>query len=158
VPEDNSRFIVAAAKARHRRSVERVVAVLRDFDHDGVPVNFAAVAAAASVSRAWLYREPALRAEIVRCRSCSPAKGKPLVPAAQRATAESQRQKMDALNQQLRSARDENARLRAELEQSLGQQRLANATRRPVATIPTSVTCNPRRPPDRTARFGKGSR
>jgi hypothetical protein len=158
VPEDNSRFIVAAAKSRHRTSVERVIAVLRDFDHNGVPVTFAAVAAAASVSRAWLYREPALRAEILACRTRVPASPKRLVPVAQRATAESQRQKMDALNQQLRSVRDDNARLRAQLEQSLGQQRLANATGRPVATIPTSVTCNPRRHPGGTGRFEKDSR
>ena len=57
-----------------------------------------------------------------------PASPKRLVPVAERATAESQKQKMDALNQQLRSVRDDNARLRAQLEQSLGQQRLANAT------------------------------
>ena len=112
MPEDNSRFIVAAAKDRHRTSVERVIAVVRDFDRDGVPITFASVAAAASVSRAWLYREPALRAEILACRSYAAAPSKRLVPAAQRATAESQRQKMDALNQQLRSVRDDNARLR----------------------------------------------
>jgi len=158
VPEDNSRFIVAAAKDRHRTSVERVIAVVRDFDRDGVPITFASVAAAASVSRAWLYREPALRAEILACRSYAAAPSKRLVPAAQRATAESQRQKMDALNQQLRSVRDDNARLRAQLEQLLGQQRLAKATGRPVATIPSSVTCNPRRPPGGTARFEKDSR
>ena len=127
MPDDNSRFIVHAAKERHRTSVERVLEVLRRFDRDGVPVTFVGVAAAASVSRPWLYREPTLRSEILRCRSTTASPSKPLVPAVQRATGESQRQRIDALNEELRWFRQENARLRSELERSLGEQRLATA-------------------------------
>jgi hypothetical protein len=135
VPDDNSRFIVHASKERHRKSVERVLDVLRRFDRDGVPVTFAGVAAAASVSRPWLYREPTLRSEILRCRSAAPTPSKPLVPAAQRASADSQRRKIETLNEELRSLREDNARLRSQLERSLGEQRLATARTRSVAKI-----------------------
>jgi hypothetical protein len=132
---DNSRFIVHAAKERHRRSVERVLDVLRRFDRDGVPITFVGVAAAASVSRTWLYREPTLRAEILRRRSTAPTPPTPLVPVAQRATAGSQQRKIEALNEELRWFREDNARLRAQLERSLGEQRFTTARRGPVATI-----------------------
>ena len=135
MPDDNSRFIVHAAKERHRTSVERVLEVLRRFDRDGTPITFVAVAAAASVSRPWLYREPTLRAEILRCRSAAPTPPTPLVPASQRASAESQRRKIEALNEELSTFREDNARLRSQLERSLGEQRLATATRRPLPTI-----------------------
>lgn len=147
MPDDNSRFIVHAAKERHRTSVERVREVLRRFDRDGTPVTFVAVAAAASVSRPWLYREPTLRAEILRCRSTAAAPPTPLVPAAQRATSESQRRKIEALNEELRSSREDNARLRSQLERSLGEERLATATRRTATTIAPVGDMSPTRTP-----------
>jgi Family of unknown function (DUF6262) len=133
--DDNSRFIVHAAKERHRQSVERVLDVLRRFDRDGVAVTFVGVAAAASVSRPWLYREPALHSQILRRRRAARTPPTPLVPVAQRASAESQQRKIEALNDELRACRDDNARLRAQLERSLGEQRLAIATRGPEATV-----------------------
>ena len=135
MPDDNSRFIVHAAKQRHRNSVERVLEVLRRFDRDGVPDTFVAVAAAASVSRPWLYREPTLRSEILRCRNATQTPSTPPVPAAQRASAESQQRKFEALNEELRSCREDNARLRSQLERSLGEQRLTTARGRSVATV-----------------------
>jgi len=143
MPEDNSRFIVHAAKERHRTSVERVLEVLRRFDRDGVPITFVGVAAAASVSRPWLYREPALRSEILRCRSIAATPSKPLVPAAQRASAESQRQKIEALNEELRWFRQDNARLHSELERSLGERRLATAGKGSVTTISSVSDMSP---------------
>jgi hypothetical protein len=131
---DNSRFIVHAAKERHRQSVDRVLGTLRHFDREGAPVTFVAVANAASVSRTWLYREPTLRAEILRFRTSVPAR-KPLVPAAQRASLASQHQQVGALNEEMRRLREENARLRLQLERSLGEQRLATARTVPVATL-----------------------
>ncbi|MGO9148946.1 MAG: DUF6262 family protein [Acidimicrobiales bacterium] len=142
--EDNSRFIVQAAKERHRRSVQRVLEVLRRFDRDGVPITFVGVAAAASVSRPWLYREPALRSEIMRCRSTTATPPTPLVPAAQRASTESQRQKIEALKEELRWFREDNGRLRSELERSLGEQRSAAAKRGSVATISSLSDMSPK--------------
>ena len=143
MPEDNSRFIVRAAKERHRISVERVFEVLRRFDRDGVPVTFVAVAAAASVSRTWLYREPALRSEILSCRSAAPPPSEPLVPSGQRASSDSQRRKIEALNAELRCSREDNARLRSELERSLGEQRLAIARRGSKTTISSVSDMSP---------------
>jgi septal ring factor EnvC (AmiA/AmiB activator) len=133
---DNSRFLAHAANERHRHSVERVLAVLQRFDRDGLPVSFVSVAEAASVSRSWLYRERSLRPEIARRRGAAPTPPKPLVPAAQRASAESQRRKVEALNGEIKCLREDNARLRTQLERSLGEQRLTTATRGPIATIP----------------------
>jgi hypothetical protein len=146
MPDDNSRFIVHAAKERHRTSVKRVLDVLRRFDRDGVPVTFVAVAAAASVSRPWLYREPTLQAEILRCRSTAArTPAKPLVPAAQRASTESQQRKIEALNEELRSLRADNGRLRSQLEHSLGEQRLATARTGPALTISSVSDMSPTR-------------
>ena len=125
--EDNSRFIVQAAKERHRRSVQRVLEVLRRFDRDGVPITFVGVAAAASVSRPWLYREPQLRAEILRRRStlrhpdaagagCTTRFGSSLSTKRSRCSTKSSGGSKRTM-----------CRLRSELERSLGEQRLAAA-------------------------------
>lgn len=126
---DNSRFLIDAAKERNQHSVQRVLDVLRRFDRDGVPITFIGVATAASVSRSWLYREPTLRPEIVRYRTTAPGPQAPTVPAAQRGSAQSQRQRNEALNEEIRWLREDNARLRSQLERSLGEQRLTKATK-----------------------------
>lgn len=64
---DNSRFIIEAAKQRRDAALRRTYEALDRLDETG-QVTFAAVAAAASVSRAWLYRQPLIRAEIDRLR------------------------------------------------------------------------------------------
>jgi hypothetical protein len=133
---DDSRFLIHAAKERNQHSVQRVLDVLRRFDRDGVPITFVGVATAASVSRSWLYREPILRPEILRYRGTAPAQQQtPIVPAAQRSSAQSQRQRNDTLNEEIRWVRQDNARLRSQLERSLGEQRLTSATKGPAATI-----------------------
>jgi hypothetical protein len=140
---DNSRFLARAAQERHQRCVERVLDVLRSFDRDGVPITFVGVATAASVSRSWLYREPTLRAEVIRRRTSAPGSPAPLVPAAQRISATSQRQRTDSLNEEIRWLRQDNARLRAQLERSLGEQRAMKPTNGPTATIPTVGDMSP---------------
>lgn len=132
---DNSRFLAYAAKERHQQSVQRARDVLRRFDRDGVPVTFVSVAAAAAVSRSWLYREPTLRAEILRSRSSAPTPPVPFVPAAQRTSASSQRLRIDALNDELQRFREDNANLRLQLERALGERRVTKATNGPMATI-----------------------
>jgi hypothetical protein len=72
----------------------------------GVPVTFVGVAAATSVSKPWLCREPALRSE-------------------------------------LRYSREDNARLRSELERSFGEQRVVAARRGPVTTISSVSDMSP---------------
>lgn len=59
---DSSRFIVEAAKERRDAALRRAYEAIDRLDETGQPVTFVAVAAAASVSRAWLYRQPLIRA------------------------------------------------------------------------------------------------
>jgi DNA-binding phage protein len=58
--------LLAAARQRHDDARRRAVAALRRLDSTGEPINFAAVAREAGVSRAWLYRQDDLRAETER--------------------------------------------------------------------------------------------
>ena len=53
----------------------------------------------------------------------------------------------EALNEELRSSREDNARLRSQLERSLGEERLATATRRTATTIAPVGDMSPTRTP-----------
>ena len=111
-----------AAVARHQRTVERAEQALRDLDREGAAVSFQGVARRAGVSRQWLYTQPALRAEIERLRDRPPsiADG---VPARQRATEASLRQRLETLRVENQRLREENASLKNELALAYGQQR-----------------------------------
>ena len=101
---DNTRYLRAAAQARHDRALQRAHDAVRSLDRRGQPITFTTVAATAHVSRAWLYRQLDLRTAIITHRQrTSPGN----VPAAQRATAESTTARLDALRaeiERLRSA------------------------------------------------------
>jgi uncharacterized protein DUF6262 len=85
-----------AAAARHRRAVERARRALRDLEAEGAQITFQAVAVRARVSRQCLYTHPALRAEIERLRERRPTRSDG-VPAQQRATEASLRQRLETL-------------------------------------------------------------
>jgi Family of unknown function (DUF6262) len=114
--------LTQAAAARHRRAVERAERALRDLDAEGSAVSFQAVARRAGVSRQWLYTQPALRAEIEQLRDRARARTDG-VPARQRATEASLRQRLDTLRAENRRLREENASLRTELAIAYGQRR-----------------------------------
>jgi hypothetical protein len=116
--------LTKAAAARHRRAVERADRALRELDTEGAQISFQAVAARAGVSRQWLYTQPALRAEIERLRDRPPA-AVGGIPARQRATEASLRQRLEALRAENQRLREENAGLKAELAIAYGQQRQA---------------------------------
>ena len=113
-----------AAAARHRRAVERAERALRDLEAEGAQITFQAVALRARVSRQWLYTQPALRAEIERLRKRRPTRSDG-VPARQRATEASLRQRLETLRAENQRLRDENAGLKTELAIAYGQQRCA---------------------------------
>jgi uncharacterized protein DUF6262 len=113
-----------AAAERHRRAVERAQRALRDLDHDGAAVSFQAVARRAGVSRQWLYTQPALRAEIEQLRDRAATQADD-VPARQRATEASLRQRLATLRAENQRLREENTNLKAELALAYGQQRAA---------------------------------
>ena len=70
---DNTRHIIAAARQRRELTRAKAIQALRALDAKGAPVTFEAVAAAAGVSRSWLYAQPDIRAEIERLRAISGA-------------------------------------------------------------------------------------
>lgn len=116
--------LTTAATARHRRAVERAERALRDLDADGTAISFQAVAQRAGVSRQWLYTQPDLRAEIEQLRDRAPARD--AVPARQRASEASLRQRVETLRAENQRLREENASLKDELALAYGRQRDAH--------------------------------
>jgi hypothetical protein len=111
-----------AAAARHDRATRAAIDALRSLDREGGPVTFQAVARRAGVSRQWLYTQPGLRQQIetLRDRASSTPDG---VPARQRASEASLRQRAEGLRAENQRLREENASLKQELAIAYGQQR-----------------------------------
>jgi len=65
---DNTAPIVVAARQRRELTRAKAIQALRELERTGTPVTFQSVAAAATVSRSWLYNQPDIRAEIERLR------------------------------------------------------------------------------------------
>ncbi|MDR6623696.1 DUF6262 family protein, partial [Sinomonas atrocyanea] len=61
---DNSRHILQAARQRHELTRSKAIAALRGLENRGAAVTFESVAAAAGVSRSWLYTQSDLREDI----------------------------------------------------------------------------------------------
>lgn len=95
---------------------------LRRLDAAGEPVSFAAVARTAGISRAWLYCDDAIRAEIDRLRRLGSA-GSRGRPAAEQASSESLRQQLEAARAVVAELRAENHHLREAVARKLGHHR-----------------------------------
>lgn len=109
---------------------------LRSLDAGGQPVTFSTVAAAAGVSRSWLYAQDDLREQIGRLRTRQQqAPSSPPVPGRQRATPASLLRRLEAATARIRVLESENRQLREALERALGEQR-ATAIRSPATTRP----------------------
>lgn len=116
----------ALERYRQIRQAEMLVAVtraMRNMEQAGTPINISRVAAAAGVSRQWLYNST-FRAEIevLRARHLSSASTaqRPVREAASEASLRAQNQ---ALRQRLKEMHDENKALRHHLERILGSLR-----------------------------------
>lgn len=121
---DRSAAMVAAAKDRHEATRRQAADALRHLHAGGEEVTFAAVARAGGVSRAWLYRDPQLRAEIDRSRTARRPSRPPLQrPVAEQASQESLRELRASLQAELNALREENLRLRDALARKLGERR-----------------------------------
>ena len=132
MPADNRAPLADATRHRAETTRQRAQAALRRLDRDGTPVTFAAVAAAADVSRSLLYRDPDLRAEIDRLRTRA-LLGMTRPPAAERSSDPSLRQRLAAALEDNRTLRDENHQLRDQIAVLLGEQRAATTPTRPRA-------------------------
>jgi hypothetical protein len=127
---DNTAPIIAAARRRHELTRSKAIQAIRELDRAGTTVTFAAVAAAAGVSRSWLYSQPSIREQIQRLRDTTSRPAAAPVPASQRASeaslqrriqaARSERDKLLRERSQLLQERD---RLRRQVARMLGEQR-----------------------------------
>lgn len=136
---DNSHHIRQAAERRRELTRSKAVAALRELQNQGSAVTFNTVAAAAGVSRAWLYNQPDLRADIVRLRGDGPQQ-----PRAKRSSAstDSLRARLNASLERNRELAKENEHLRHQLALALGHSR-----RRDAADPSTSAKRNRGRTP-----------
>ena len=121
---DNSHHLQRAAAARHDAAVTRARSSVEQLDRAGSAITFTAVARAAGVSRGWLYNQTDLRATITGLRRNDNTPAVTLTPAAQRATSDSLRQRLDGARHEITRLRTDNANLREQLARSLGEQRL----------------------------------
>ena len=114
--------VLTAANARRRRAtLSAARQAIEQLIRDRRPVTFGAVAHAAGISRAWLYREPELRAVIEQLRHVHDEVG--LAGRPHRASADSLRQRLDTARGEISRLRAENAALRDQLARHLGAQR-----------------------------------
>ena len=121
---DSAAALSKVTEARVMNTRRKAEAAIRELDGRGWPVTFASVAAAASVSRSWLYREPDIRAEIDRLRA---RRGDGVMPSVERASADSTKRQREALLDELSILKEENRRLREEVARAFGQQRASSS-------------------------------
>jgi hypothetical protein len=133
---DNTRFLTQATADRHQATLRKASDAIAHLDSSGQPVNFSAVAAAAGVSRASLYRDPDIRDLISRIRS-APSRSAATRAAAQRATAESLRARLNTARAEITRLRAENTMLREQAARRLGEQRAASHTHPAAPVTPT---------------------
>ena len=124
MPPDRATHLITAARQRHELTRAKAIRAIRELDRTGGAVTFATVARAAQVSRSWLYTHADIRDEIRKLRAQARPRSRPAaVPAAQRATAESLRQRAAVMQQRIHNLVEENQRLRNQLALALGEQR-----------------------------------
>ena len=125
---DNTGSLIFAARRRRELTRAKAIHAIRELDHAGTPVTFQAVARAGRVSRSWLYSQPDIRAEIERLRDTTRQAPSPPIPASQRASDPSLRQRLTEATQRNRQLAQDNARLRRQLAHALGDQRASPPT------------------------------
>lgn len=118
---DNTSNLLRAAADKRDAATRHTIAVIEELARTGANVSVTLVAHSAGVSRSWLYEQPDLLADINRLRE---RKSTVPIPAKQRATEESTRQRLDAARAELERLRAENAVLREQVARTLGEQRL----------------------------------
>ncbi len=120
--------LAIAAERKHHSAVQRARAALIAMHNASIQITFQSVADQAGVSRQWLYKNPELRAEIEKLRAnhSSPHP----VPAADRASDASRRQRNLMLLEENKRLRAENVALKQELAMLIGERRADPPERR----------------------------
>ena len=139
---DNTRFLTQATADRHQATLRKASDAIAHLDSSGQPVNFSAVAAAAGVSRASLYRNPGIRDLISRIRS-APSRSA-ATRTAQRTTAESLRARLNTARAEITRLRAENTMLREQAARHLGEQRATRPAHPDPRATPTRSRPEPR--------------
>jgi Family of unknown function (DUF6262) len=135
---DNTTPLIDAARRRHELTRAKAIRALRELDHAGTPVTFAAIAGAAGVSRSWLYAQADIRDQIQRLREITQRAPAPAIPASQRATEASLLRRLAETSDRNRKLAEENNRLRRQLAHALGDLR-TSAARHPDPGAPPTT-------------------
>lgn len=125
---DNTAHLITAAKRRHELARSKAIRALRELADVGAAVSFQIVAARAQVSRSWLYAQPDIKAEIQRLRDLGARPSHAPIPARQRSTEASLLRRLEIANSRIRELAEDNQRLRRQLAQALGGNRVGNRT------------------------------
>lgn len=107
---------------RHELARSKAIAALRELEKQGTAVTFEIVAAAAGVSRSWLYSQPDLRNDVIRLRT-ERRPGQPPTSRRDRASTDSLQARLAIAQERIRTLADENASLRHQLALALGRAR-----------------------------------
>ena len=121
-----------AAAARSTGAAQRAHSALVELEREGATITFASVAARARVSRQFLYSHPGLRADIQRQRGQQRAPTR--LPIGERARDESIRARLRTALDDNKRLREEIAALRDELALAHGRVREVELARRAPAT------------------------
>lgn len=141
MPPDRATHLITAAKQRHELTRAKTIRAIRELDRTGAAITFGVVARAAQVSRSWLYTQTDIRDEIRKLRAATTSRSRPAaVPAAQRASAESLRQRLTVMQERIHNLVEENQRLRNQLALALGEQRAAAPSSTAARPDHSSVT------------------
>ena len=118
---DNSAFLAQANARRHQAALSAAHHAIQQLQRQGRAVSFSTVAQSAGVSRGWLYRQDQIRDLINHQQGLKPPAARRVT--AQRATADSLRQRLDAARAEITRLRAENRSLREQIARHLGLQR-----------------------------------
>ena len=96
MPAEPGAALAESARQRHQATLTSARRALRAAEASGEPVTYAKIAAAAGVSRSWLYTQPEIRAAIERLRDDNGRSTAVSVPTRQRASAASLVRRLEA--------------------------------------------------------------
>ena len=126
---DNSAFLAQANARRHQAALAAARHAIEQLQREGTAINYTAIAHSAGVSRSWLYRQSQIRDLISQLRhQHAPA----ATLTAQRASADSLRQRLDTARTEITRLRAENRSLRDQIARQLGLQRTQSASDGPT--------------------------
>ena len=126
---DNSPSLAQANARRHQAALTAAHHAIEQLRREGKPVNYAAVAHVAGVSRTWLYSQDQIRDLISDLREHKPS---PTALTAQRASTSSLRQRLDTASAEITRLRNENRSLRDQLARQLGLHRMQPVNQAPA--------------------------